>query len=247
MSDRDLKHYLHPIVAIILPAGQAAVSAVAGFVVVSSVAWYTQASNPVAIGAAAGGVVFGLSWVLALSWWRSRIESTGGNSRPVTPAAIYPAESVVRVELSQDNGRVVDFLDWTGDHETLIRAAAYIRSRDFETSNLGGAMKPISRSEGESVRDWLIANDLARWVRPEAHTAGWGILPAGRAVIRRLHHLGISTGIVDPPPSNRPVITETEIYTRLQSHTDTQRAVYPAGLVAAGHHDDQDVINDLWR
>jgi hypothetical protein len=179
-----------------------------------------------------------VSWIIALAWWRSRVESTSSPTQPVTPAAIYQAETV-RVELSQDNGRWVDFVDWQGDRDILILAAAELRSRSYETSNLGGAGKTLSRSQAEAVRDWLISHDLAAWLRPEAHTAGWVILPGGRAVVRRLHHLGIASGVVDPPPAKRPVITETEIYARLQSHTDTQRAIFPAGLVKIDQDADQ--------
>lgn len=246
LSDRELRQYLHPITAILLPAGQAAVSAIAGGVTVASVAWYIGADNPIAAGGVAAGVTFGLSWVIALAWWRDRITQTGGPTPQPVTEVVYPAESI-RVELSQDNGRVVDFLDWQGDRDILILAAADLRTRHYETSNLGGAGKTLSRSQAESVRDFLISSGLAAWVRPEAHTAGWGILPEGRAVIRRLHHLGISSGIVDPPPPKAITITEAKILERMQTHTETQTAVFPAGLVAAGDQADQDTIDELWR
>ncbi len=232
--------------AILLPAGQAAVSALAGGITAGSIAWAYQVDNPLAVGGVAAGVTFGVSWLVALSWWRSRVEGAGDH-RPVEgpPAQVYAAETL-RVELeSPDQGTLwVDYLDWIGDRDVLILAAAELRSRNYETSNLGGAGKTLSRSQAESVRDWLISKDLAAWVRPDAHTAGWGILPAGRAVLRRLHHLGIATGAIDPPPAKRPVITEADIYARLHTHTDAQM-VYPAGLVRAGGGDD--LINELWR
>lgn len=231
--------------AVVIPAAQAAVSAVAAGITVGSIAWAMDASNPWAAGGVAAGVFFGVSWLVALAWWRERIDGQVSAAPPVRPdPVVYPAE-VIRVELQAPNpgGLWVDYLDLPFDRDLIIRAAAYLRERDYDTSNMGGAGKVLTRSQAEAIRDWMISNDLAAWVRPEAHTAGWGILPEGRAVIRRLHHLGIASGVVDPPPG-RAAPSETEIYGWLRSHTNAQTPVFPAGLVA---RDDQDTIDELWE
>lgn len=234
--------------AIILPAGQAAVSAVAGFVVVSSVAWYYQRPNPLAVGAAAGGVVFGLAWALSLAWWRSRIESTGGvTPQPITPV-VYPAETI-RVELEKpDQGQLwVDFLDIPFERELIFRAAAELYRRGYDTAGLGGSGKDLTRSEAESFRDWMLGADLAGWYREDHHTLGWFVSGVGRSVIRRLYHAGVTSGVVDPlPPPKRSIVTSQAIYEQKLNHTNAQ-GVYPAGLVVIDQNTDQDVYNQLWE
>lgn len=237
MSDytRELKSYLHPITAIILPAGQSAVAAAAGGVTVGSIAWAAGAGNPLAAGGAAAGVTFAIAYILSLAWWRAKIDRASIGDAKKIPPETPPAE-VVRVELHQPNSgnyRWVDFLDIPFDRDLLIRAASYLRDRDWDTSNLGGAGKPITRSQAEAIRDWLIGKDLAGWYREDAHTLGWSINGVGRSVLRRLYHLGVSTGAIDPTPPKGSVISQQRIYERMRTHTNSQS--------------DLQLLEDLWR
>jgi hypothetical protein len=190
------RDFLNPTAAILLPAGQAAVSAFAIGVTAGSVAILVRAENPWAIGGLAAGVGLGASWLLGLSWWRARVEGL----RP-EPAAIYPSETV-RVEMHRNADSPwlwVDFLDLPIGRETMQAAAIDLVAKDFQTSNLGGRGKALTRSQGEALRDYLIARGLAFWVRDDAHTAGWGLGGAGRALVRRF-------ALLDNPPTTHQAV-----------------------------------------
>lgn len=214
--------------AIVLPAGQAVVTGFAAFVTVSSVAWYQKIDNPLAAGGVAAGVAFGLSWIAALFWWRSRVEAATNEPQPAIISPVtHPAETV-RVELEKPNGAYtwIDYLDLPFDRDLVYRAAGELVKRDFETSNLGGAGKPITRSQAEAFRDWLISKDLAGWYRPDAHVKGWGIKPAGRAILRRLYQAGVMADVIDPlPPSRKADTSAAHILARMQTYTDTHGAL----------------------
>jgi len=259
-NTRELRQYLHPLVAILLPAGQAAVSALAGGVTVSSIAWAMDAHNPIAAGGVAAGITFGVSWLVALSWWRARVEGAApahlsGEAQP--EQVIYPAETI-RVELQTPNGGFewVDYLDIPFERELIFRAAAELYRRGYDTSGLGGAGKVLTRSQGESFRDWLISKELGGWYREDHHSLGWFVSGVGRSVIRRLYHAGVSTGELDLiPPPKRSIVTEQAIYERLQARTSTQEGVsvhpedglsFPSGLVRVDHDDRDGILAELW-
>lgn len=190
-SSSDIKPFLTPTAAILLPAGQAVVSAVAIGVTASSLAILAKAPDPWAIGGVAGGLGLGVSWLFGLSWWRERVEGL----KP-EPAAIYPAETV-RVEMHRNADSPwlwVDFLDLPIGRETMRAAAMDLVAKDFQTSNLGGRGKALTRSQAEALRDYLIARGLAYWIREDAHTAGWELGGAGRALVRRF-------ALLDNPPT----------------------------------------------
>lgn len=220
---RELKSYLHPLNSIILPAGQSVVPAVAAGVTVGSVAWSVGSGNPFAAGGAAAGVVFFAVWLVSLAWWRSKVDRASiGDARKMQPE-VKPAVSL-RVELIDPEGAYPsgDFIDCPIDVNLMVRAAEHLKSRDWETSNLGGAGKVLTRSQAEAVRDWLIKKKLAAWFREDRHTVGWYVNGVGRSVLRRLYQHGVSAGEIDPPPPRGSFISQREIYARMLTHTKPQ-------------------------
>lgn len=183
MTEKDEIHaFLSPQVTGILIA-QAAISGIAAGAVGMAVAILSD-GNWLGWGLAAGGGTFCISWLGGLTWWRSRIENIGKHDQ-VIPAE-YPAE-VVRVQVEQNAGHWVDYLDIPLDREKLVSVSKAIAGgAGFSLSALGGKGKSLTRSEFESLREYLVSHGLAFWTRPGSHTRGSELTAAGRALFRRL-------------------------------------------------------------
>lgn len=185
-SEATSRDFLTPTAAILLPAGQAAVSAFAIGVTSGSLAALFHAPDPWAIGGVAGGVGLGASWLVGLSWWRQRVEGL----KPA-PALTYP-EEVTRVELARNTDTAylwVEFLDIPLGRETMQAAAVDILAKNYQTSNLGGRGKALTRSQAEALRDYLIYRKLGYWIRPGSPTVGWALNSAGEALIRQFANI----------------------------------------------------------
>ena len=159
-----------------------------------------------------GGISGLLTFWAGVQWWRAAIAP-----QPEPDPVILPAESV-RVELVQNGGNWVDWLDLPLSLDLVRGAARALVDNDFNTSNLGGAGRALSRAEAETLRDWLIRHDLAAWRRVSAHTAGWDLSGAGRAIMRRLAALDQVTN-----SPTRLELPEGWVYRgELQTHTNPQ-------------------------
>lgn len=208
----DLKYLTTFTAGVLLPGAQAAVTGCAAGVVVGSVA-HISGGDPLTWGILSGGLVFCGAWLGGLAWWRGAIAP-----QPDPDPVLMPAESV-RVELSRDSGRWVDWLDLPMALETVTTTARALVGNGYNTSNLGGAGRPLTRAQSETLRDWLILHDLATWRRPGAHTAGWDLTPAGRALMRRLAAIDQA-----PPTIATPMLPDGWVYrSEVQAHTNTQR------------------------
>jgi len=98
---------------------------------------------------------------------------------PALPASI-------RVEVSRDEGRAVDFIDLPYPEKLPALAAGLLAGRQFAQTSWVGAGQLFSRSEFDQVRDTMIERGLAAWKNPEAKAQGVTLTAAGRAVMRRL-------------------------------------------------------------
>lgn len=185
-TQANAKDYLSPQAAILIPAGQATVSAFAIGVTSGSVAALLHATNPWAVGALAGGISLGVTWAIGLSWWRGRLESF---QQAATPAQVF-ASDTVRLEIfNSDNPHSPymrgAFNDITISQEALEWAIIHLANGgDLSMGAMTGPGK-ISRSEFVTIRDVLIDNDLAAWKNPRAHAQGSVMLVAGRHAARR--------------------------------------------------------------
>ena len=108
-ANDDLRYLLTPKAAVVVPAGQAAVTALAVGVTVGSLAWYFDAPNPMALSGLAMGVTFGGAWLIglsaglvlaALAFWLGRrtLREEAANTPPaVTRTVIELRASVPRI------------------------------------------------------------------------------------------------------------------------------------------------------
>ena|SRR3990170_3213804 len=175
--------------AVIVPAGQAAVTALAVGVTVGSLSWYFDGDKPLAVGALASGASLAIAWLLSLGWWRARV--SGLDLAPI-PARVYPTTVRAEVIASDPSGAYIEgrYCDFTVSANKLRRMGRRISAGvGFSHAGLAGPHKPLSRSEFEALRDEFVARGLAVWRNPEAHGQGLELTAAGRAMCRRFAEL----------------------------------------------------------
>lgn len=207
----DTKYLATFTAGVLLPGAQAAVTGCAAGVVAGSVA-YMAGGDPLTWGALVGGVVFCGAWLGGLAWWRNAI-----SPQPDLSPVALPAETV-RVELVTNDGHWVDWLNLPLSLETVTEAARALLGNGYNTSNLGGAGRALTRAQSETLRDWLIKHELATWRRAGAHTAGWDLTPSGRALMRRLAAIDQA-----PPTFEIPELPTGWVYRRNeQTYTSAQ-------------------------
>ncbi|MCP4428259.1 MAG: hypothetical protein GY803_27540 [Chloroflexi bacterium] len=188
--DFNLFEYLSPARAaapssdVIVPLLQSAVS---GFVVGLLTLWPTLANGwawyvPLLV----FGGVFAVAWFLLLAdhrrslWNRETIES-GGTPSPIG----QPDPVLVRLQVIEDGA--IKYANLPIPIETLkTMARAIVNGRSFSVSEWTGAGRPLSRSQFETLRTWLLNNDYAEWVDPDNRRSGVTFSPAGWAFWRGL-------------------------------------------------------------
>lgn len=142
---------------------------------------------------AAGGVVFVLvtfgSWMVYRGRWQWVIEqylgvdlNHDGFIGEPEPGRVEP----VRVEIVQDGGRQVDFLNLPCPEKIPLLAAGLLQGRAFAQSVWTGQGALFTRNEFETIRAELLKRGLVRWRKEGAPGQGVDLTPAGRAVFKRL-------------------------------------------------------------
>jgi len=150
-------------------------------------------------------LAFAVAWfvVMPFSFWRyseramwmiERIAGAdlngdsfvGQPTQQQAPALTAP----IRVEVSRDEGRAVDFIDLPVKPEKLPQLArGLLAGRSFNQTAWTGSAGIFSRSEFDALRDTMIQRGLLAWRNPESKAQGCDLTAAGRAVMRRLANL----------------------------------------------------------
>ena len=178
-----------------VPGLQAAITgAVCGLAALAITAWFELPAWGIA-GTVAAVATAGawLSYRGRWQWLLERITGADLNAdgyigKPEPQQA--PALSApIRVEVSRDEGRAVDFIDLPYPEKLPALAAGLLAGRQFAQTSWVGAGQLFSRSEFDQVRDTMIERGLAAWKNPEAKAQGVTLTAAGRAVMRRLANL----------------------------------------------------------
>lgn len=186
-----------------VPAGQAALVtigvAVGTVTLAIPAAIWTGAPwwAPPAAALAIGGVTFAASSVALVTDHRRllwALEETvsldpdrdGTVGEPLDP-------EILRVELTRDNGRRMDYIDLPGTPDQLRSlAVGLLNGKGTSEAAWTGAGRPFSRSEYAALRAAMIERGLSSWANPDHHAQGWELTAAGRAILRKVAG--------DPPP-----------------------------------------------
>lgn len=189
----DLKDILSPTAGVILPGAQAALTGIACGVIAGSIARMTG-GDILTVGGLAAGLGFGGGLLFGLSWWRARVSAILGELQAA--ALAYPAETVrLEVYTDQDtNYPAASWLELDLNPQALTAALqALAAGADLSMSSLAGRGKPLSRAEFCTLRDALIAADLAYWANPRAHAQGCELNLAGKHAVIRWAGVGLTS------------------------------------------------------
>ncbi len=141
-------------------------------------AWY--------IPAIVGGLAFAAAWFALLKSHRASLWDSEKYFHDVPQQPQQPQQMHVKLQIDED-GQHTKFVDLPLDPAQLKTiAAATINGRSFSLASWAGRGKLLSRSQFETLRDWLLDNDYGLWADENNHAAGFLFTNKGRAFWRGL-------------------------------------------------------------
>jgi hypothetical protein len=174
-----------PRAAVTIPIAQAGAIALSVFISATAFATLRQVPAPYVLGVAWGGLSFSAWFAITTGWWRSRVD--GALTLAKQPARLYSADTPLRVEVRQQQGRWVDWHDLQHINEeqlTKMAAGIILEGKAFSGSCFGGRGKIFSRAEFEGVRDEFLRYGFARWASAHSRTRGCVLTAKGTALLR---------------------------------------------------------------
>jgi len=199
--------YFHTLpVAVVYPLLQSTITGISLGLSVGALAWVAGHDRPAALGLLSASIIQSGTWLLSLSRWHKwvyRLEDlTGWDLNQDGRIGREDPPEPVRVEVIQDNGRRVDFIDLPASQDQLVSlASGLITGIPLSENNWTGSGAPFSKREFHSIRDLLIRRGLARWINPRARAQGLELTGSGRSVMRRFASLAAAP---TPTIQNRP-------------------------------------------
>lgn len=175
-----------------VPGLQAGITGgVCGLAALAVCAWFDLPW--LAIGGTVAAVSMAGAWLSYRGRWQWMLERITGADlnmdgfigQPLPQQPQLPAPSI-RVELAQNDGRQVDFIDLPYPEKLPALAAGLQQGRTFALSTWTGNGALFSRAEFEQLRGELLRRGLAEWVNESAPAQGIKLTAAGRAVFRHL-------------------------------------------------------------
>jgi len=181
--------YFHTMqVAVLYPLLQSLITGVIIGLAVVAFAWYVSWPKPWSLGLLIASLTQCAAWLISLARWHRWVykleDLTGWDLN--RDGQIGNRPDPIRVEVIQQEGRQVDFIDLPASQEQLISLASGLMiGAPFAETHWTGERAPFSKGEFHQVRDTMIRRGLARWVNPRAHAQGMELTAPGRAVMRR--------------------------------------------------------------
>jgi hypothetical protein len=187
-------HYATREPGLILPAGQAFVTAalvgLAVLVVGFALGWF----RPWLWALVAWALVLPGTWLFLLADWRRlihRLEDYTG--RDLDQDFVVGEPEHVRVEISENNGQHVKFLDLPCSTEQLsTMAREVLRGVPLSEAHWIGVGKPFNRGQFAELRSQMLKRGLLVWNVQGAPARGCSLTSSGRAAFRYLAHLSPS-------------------------------------------------------
>ena len=133
-----------------------------------------------------GGVAFAAAWFTLLKSHRQSLWDVERFTNELHQEQPEPAQMYVKLRIDED-GQHTKFVDLPLDPAQLQTIArATVNGRSFSLASWAGRGKLLSRSQFETLRDWLLDNDYGRWADENNHAAGFDFTNKGRALWRGL-------------------------------------------------------------
>lgn len=182
-------HYQSTETAVIVPITQALVTGLFIAAAVGAVVYLLNLSKPWAWALLAFVLTSAGCWLFLLRDWRGivlhRLETI--TDRDLDGDLIIGAPQKVRVEIAEDNGRKMQFVDLPGDPDAIEKlAAGLLAGKALSEGQWTGAGAPFTRAAFVQLRDELILRGLAEWIVKGSPTRGARLTSRGRAVMRYL-------------------------------------------------------------
>jgi len=134
----------------------------------------------------AGALAMGMMWLYLLSEHRRSLWSHERFEHEPEPPAARPKEVGVKLAVNESNGHM-RFGHLPIAHDTLVTMARALENgRSFSVSGFTGRGKLLSRSEFETLRDWLLDSDYAQWKDGNNRNLGIEFTSRGAAFWRAL-------------------------------------------------------------
>ena len=130
--------------------------------------------------ASGAGAAFVWYWSTVVLWRRSAYP------QPETTLPDRPRQTpIVRVEVTKDDGRTLEFIDLPANPDQLISLArGVLEGQTLSESAWTGAGQPFTRAEFSSLRGELIRRGLACWNNPQTPARGVSLTRGGMAAMR---------------------------------------------------------------
>jgi len=169
-----------------VPLLSAIVTAIATMILcaVAAYAWHL----PAWLVFLAGAIAFAVSWFLLSSWYRQTLlQAEYRRTEPPSRPDPVPEPVVKRVRLQVDDGRRRQYADLPLDLAELQATARAIQAgRPFSVGAMTGRGAPLSRSQYETLRSWLMTGGYLVWIDEANRQAGTIFTKRGDALIRAL-------------------------------------------------------------
>jgi hypothetical protein len=133
---------------------------------------------------------FAVAWLRLLGDTRKglfSVERVERSGQPVAATAVDPAsQRTIKLKVEED-GRHHKYAHLPLPYEDLRAVArATVNGRAFSLASWAGSGKLLSRSQFETLRDWLLTADYAGWIDDKNHAQGIAFNSKGKAFWRAL-------------------------------------------------------------
>ena len=194
--------------AVGIPLAQSLITSLIAGVSTGLVTAVNEPENALFYASLATFSTLGLSWIRGVRRWENWVYAaerrTGrdinGDGKIGNPRQNAPPETV-RVEVIENDGRQMSFLDLPVSKPKLVALARHImQGGKFSISALAGQGKSFSRPELEALRDELLKRGMLRWRNPAAPNQGVDFTRGGHAMLRTMASQAM-------PPGQMPILT----------------------------------------
>lgn len=226
---REIKYHLSTLAGVVIPALQALVSGLAVGVILGSLAYIFGVSHFLAVGLLSAGLGGGVAWLIALSFWRSRVY----RSAPPKLPGVMGSGEVLRLAVTVDSDVDSSFAGVWADlpinrEKLLLVAKQVVKDSNFTYANLSGRHRPLSRAEFEAVRSELLKRQLLYQKSRPGENLRVGVTRVGMASFQRLAQM--ETSPTPRSPRGRHKLPDRRVDTNTNMHKT-----------------DQDTLDDLWN
>lgn len=195
----DKQDYLTGTVGFWLPLVQSLATGVIMAVVAYAISSLIDIEREWHVALLVGSTSAGLVWLASLGLWRRVVfRPEQMDYAPLEYLTQIPAietediePETVRIELVENEGRTVKFIDLPITQEQLARlAVGLLNGRPMSEASWTGGGNLFSRSEFARLRDTMLERGMLVWNSPNAKARGVSLTHAGMACMRYFATLG---------------------------------------------------------